>query len=89
MDEKGRALQGRLDFSERNIKTLENGVKNLLKSHQGNFIKKKGSKICREFYGHQSNIINTTLDGSKATLDLSERVRDTAAQVNLYYADIS
>ena len=35
MDEKGRALQGRLDFCERNVKALQNGVKGLIKNHQG------------------------------------------------------
>lgn len=35
MDEKGRALQGRLDFCERNVKALQNGVKGIIKNHQG------------------------------------------------------
>lgn len=35
MDEKGRALQGRLDFCERNVKALQNGVKGLIKNHHG------------------------------------------------------
>jgi len=38
MDEKGRALQGRLDFCERNVKGLQNGVKGLIKNHQGESI---------------------------------------------------
>jgi hypothetical protein len=53
MDEKGRAMQGRLDFCERNVKTLQQGVKALLKNHK---------------------------EGCEATLDLSQRIRDTAAQ---------
>lgn len=35
MDEKGRSLQGRLDFCERNVKALQNGVKGMIKNHQG------------------------------------------------------
>lgn len=35
MDEKGRALQGRLDFFEHNVKILQTGVKQVLKSHEG------------------------------------------------------
>ena len=38
MDEKGRALQGRLDFCERNVKALQNGVNGLIKNHQGAWI---------------------------------------------------
>ena len=53
MDEKGRAMQGRLDFCERNVKTLQQGVKALLRNH---------------------------IEGCEATLDLSQRIRDTAAQ---------
>lgn len=53
MDEKGRALQGRLDFCERNVKALQQGVKALLKNHE---------------------------EGCNATLDLSQKIRDTAAQ---------
>ncbi len=53
MDEKGHALQGRLEFCERNVKTLEQGVKGLLKNHE---------------------------EGWQATLNLSQKIRDTAAQ---------
>jgi len=53
MDEKGRVLQGRLDFCERNVTTLRQGVRALLRNHD---------------------------EGCNVTMDLSQKVRDTAAQ---------
>lgn len=43
MDEKGRSLQGRLDFCERNVKALQNGVKGMIKNHQGGW---SGWMVC-------------------------------------------
>lgn len=83
MDEKGRALQGRLDFCERNVKALETGVNGLIKNHQGPSIPHAFRLI--------ESIMNVSClslpdsssipDGCQSTLELSQRVRDTAAQV--------
>lgn len=82
MDEKGRALQGRLDFFEHNVKVLQTGLKAVLKSHEG------GSPLQPDRHGwgvlESAPLVvlgRRCADGVHANLELSKKIREIAAQV--------